>query len=163
MSKEEFEDFKKEDRDVSEIISKFHQELIDRIRTLEKENEELREYKLLSPKFYFDPNEDCYAFVDRSSDSSNMSLRRIEYNGEVIGYASECYPSFKTDLDDYMNANGYKIKPLEPLKSISFTTFYHEFIKPIFKMYEKSLEENSNLTAEICELKEKLNNIEEDY
>ena len=56
-----------------------------------------------------------------------------------------------------------KFKPLEPLKSISFTTFYHEFIKPIFKMYEKSLEENSNLTAEICELKEKLNNIEEDY
>ena len=36
MSKEEFENFKKEDKDVSEIISKFHQELIDKVRALEK-------------------------------------------------------------------------------------------------------------------------------
>lgn len=163
MSEEEFEEYQREDKNVSEIISKFHRELIDKVRTLEKENEELREYKLLSPKFYFDPNEDCYAFVDRSSDSSNMSLRRIEYNGEVTGYASECYSSFKTDLDDYMNANGYTIKPLEPLRPISFTTFYHEFIKPVFKLYQKSLEDNSNLSSEVYKLKEKLNNIEEDY
>lgn len=162
MSEEEFEEYQKENKDVSEIISKFHQELIDKVRTLEKENEELREYKLLSPKFYFDPNEDCYAFVDRSSDSSNMSLRRIEYNGEVTGYASECYPSFRTDLDDYMSANGYKLKPLEPLKSISFTTFYHEFIKPIFKMYQKSLEENDSLRRKVNEL-ENLDRIKEVY
>ena len=36
MSEEEFEEYQKENKDVSEIISKFHQELIDKVRTLER-------------------------------------------------------------------------------------------------------------------------------
>jgi hypothetical protein len=142
---------------VIDLVSQFHQQLLKKIDNLEKENEQLKQYKIMAPKFFYDPNEDCYAFVDRqTNDTTNMSLRRIDENGEITGYASEGYTGFHSAIDEYMINNGYNIKELEPLKEMSFTEFYHKFFKPILKQNDEYNEEKGRLEARIRKLEKKL-------
>lgn len=116
------------EKNVADIVSQFHKQLLTRIDDLEKENEILTNQLKKAEEesdinFYFDPNEDCYVF------SVGKTLYCFNEDLKIEAYQEVNYEKNKSELDIYMEKNGYETKNFQNLKKISIFEFFNKWVK----------------------------------